>query len=245
MMRRAFLQQAGLVALGSPLLAGAGASDLRIGHIRHAGDWNPRPSALRRLLWEIGQRTSIEVHLTPAEVELSDPALLRHPMLYLSGSGALPELSEEQARALRRHLTYGGMLLVDAAEAQPGGPFDRSVRSWTERIFPRQPLERIPDDHVMYKSFYLVPHQAGRVLRAPYLEGVRLQDRYAIVYTQNDLGGAWARDAFGRWEYDVTPGGERQRELSFRLGVNLAMYALCLDYKDDLVHTPFILRRRR
>jgi hypothetical protein len=29
-----------------------------------------------------------------------------------------------------------------------------------------------------------------------------------------------------------------------RLGVNVAMYALCTDYKDDAVHLPFILKRR-
>ncbi len=28
-------------------------------------------------------------------------------------------------------------------------------------------------------------------------------------------------------------------------GVNLVMYALCLDYKEDQVHIPFILQRRR
>jgi hypothetical protein len=27
--------------------------------------------------------------------------------------------------------------------------------------------------------------------------------------------------------------------------VNLAMYALCLDYKEDQVHIPFIMKRRR
>ena len=40
-------------------------------------------------------------------------------------------------------------------------------------------------------------------------------------------------------------GGERQREMAFRLGINLAMYALCLDYKADQVHVPFILKKRR
>ena len=44
--------------------------------------------------------------------------------------------------------------------------------------------------------------------------------------------------------FPVEPGGEAQRETAFRLGVNLAMYALCTDYKDDAVHLPFILRRR-
>ena len=59
------------------------------------------------------------------------------------------------------------------------------------------------------------------------------------------LAGAWARDNFGQWEHEVYPGGDGQRELAFRLGINLAMYALCLDYKTDQVHVPFILRRHQ
>ena len=34
-------------------------------------------------------------------------------------------------------------------------------------------------------------------------------------------------------------------DLAFRIGVNLVMYSLCLDYKTDQVHVPFIMRRRR
>lgn len=224
--------------------AAAGASDLRFGHLRYDGDWNPRPNALRRLAWEIGQRTSIEVELEPSVLDPDAAELFRNPLLYLSGTGEFA-LDEAGIRQLRRHLTFGGMLLVDSAEARPGGPFDESVRRLLDRVLPQKDWMDIPNEHVLYKSFYLVPSQAGRVLRVPRLEGIRLDERYAVVYSQNDLAGAWARDAFGRWEYEVTPGGERQREMAFRLGVNIAMYSICLDYKDDLVHTPFILRRRR
>jgi len=66
-----------------------------------------------------------------------------------------------------------------------------------------------------------------------------------IAYVSNDMGGAWARDDYGNWEFPCEPGGERQRELSLRMGVNFVMYALCLDYKADQVHVPFIMRRRR
>ena len=79
----------------------------------------------------------------------------------------------------------------------------------------------------------------------PYLEGVEHDGRLVVIYSQNDLGGAWARDNFGQWEHEVVPGGGMQREMAFRLGVNMAMYALCLDYKTDQVHVPFILRRRQ
>jgi hypothetical protein len=33
--------------------------------------------------------------------------------------------------------------------------------------------------------------------------------------------------------------------MSLRLGLNIVMYALCLDYKEDQVHVPFILKRRK
>lgn len=234
-------------ALASTLPAAraeASPSQLRVGRLQLGPEPNPRPTALRRLLWELSQRTAIEVQLDPVPVDPASDEVFRYPLLVWSGRGAVPPLSEEAVRRLRRHLTFGGMLIVDNAEAEPGGLFDRSVRRALARILPRGKLSRVPNAHVLYKSFYLVDHQAGRVLRVPYLEGVQLEDRYAVIYSQNDLAGAWARDAFGRWEYPVSPGGQRQREMSFRLGVNLIMYALCLDYKDDLVHSPFIQRRR-
>ena len=40
-------------------------------------------------------------------------------------------------------------------------------------------------------------------------------------------------------------GGDTVREMTFRLGINVLMYALCLDYKEDQVHIPFILKRRQ
>ena len=111
-------------------------------------------------------------------------------------------------------------------------------------MLPSAPLQPVARDHVVHKSFYLVDRQGGRVLVKPWIEGQSLDGRLAVVYSQNDLGGAWARTELGDWEYPCTPGGEPQRETAIRIGVNLAMYALCTDYKDDAVHLPFILRRR-
>ena len=38
-------------------------------------------------------------------------------------------------------------------------------------------------------------------------------------------------------------GGERQRELSYRFGINIAMYALTGNYKSDQIHSKSILKR--
>jgi hypothetical protein len=235
-----------LLSLPSAAWAMGDRDKVTLAQIEYAGNWNPRPSATRRMAWEIEKRTSIEVALEPVIVRLSDEAALRrNPFLYLAGDGALPAFDDADVARLRRHLQAGGFLVIDGAEAHPGGAFDQSVRALAARLFPTEPLKKIAPEHVIYKSFYLLKTPVGRVAAVPYLEGVIHDGRVAIVYSQNDMGGAWARDNFGQWEHQVLPGGDAQREMAFRLGINLAMYALCLDYKTDQVHVPFILRRRQ
>jgi hypothetical protein len=246
--RRSFVRGAALSALAAGLpwrvRAAPAASTLEIGQVQHGGSWNPRPSALRRLGWELGRRTSVEPATASVPVRLDQPGLHRHPMLYLAGSGSMPPFTEAERAALRRHLQYGGFLLVDAADGSDGSGFDLSVRAELAEVLPAAPLTPVPREHVIYKSFYLLDRQGGRLLVKPWVEAQLLDGRAAVIYSQNDLGGAWARTELGEWEYPCTPGGEAQRETAFRIGVNLAMYALCTDYKDDAVHLPFILRRR-
>lgn len=249
MRRRDFLEllTLGTAALALPRPARAAvpaASQLTIGQLEHGGRWNPRPTALRRLQWELAQRTSIETSPEAAPVRAGRPGLHRLPFLYLAGDGAFPPFSEPERAALRRHLQHGGFLLVDGADGSDGGGFDASARRELAALLPASPLLRVAREHVLYKSFYLLDHQGGRLIVKPWLEAQLLDGRLAVLYSQNDLGGAWARGALGEWEYACTPGGEAQRETAFRLGVNIAMYALCTDYKDDAVHLPFILRRR-
>jgi hypothetical protein len=224
-------------------LAFGDSSKLVFGQLRHGGRWDPRPHALRRLAFEIMDRTSIEAVPQAHPLDADDPQIFHYPFLYLASEGALPAFSDKQVTTLRRHLTYGGFLLADAADGSDA--FDRSLREQVGRVLPGTTFQRVPPGHVLYKSFYLIDHAGGRQIVAPYLEAVSLQGRLAVVYSRNDLGGAWARDDRGDWEFEVVPGGENQRETAFRLGVNLAMYATCLDYKDDQVHLPFILKRRR
>lgn len=212
-------------------------------------DLGPRPGALRRLGWEIEKRTSIDVHLEPSIVTPTSDALHETPFLYLAGEREIDLPSNAGIEALRRFLTFGGFLLIDSAEGSTDGAFDASVRKLVSAIFPpvgaAKPLEIVPSDHVVYKSFYLLDRPLGRLAIAPAMEAVFRDGRIVAAYIANDLGGAWTRDDFGNYDFQCEPGGERQRELAFRMGVNLVMYALCLDYKADQVHVPFIMKRRR
>jgi hypothetical protein len=65
----------------------------------------------------------------------------------------------------------------------------------------------------------------------------------SIIITSNDLASAWAIDDNSRPVYPVVPGGERQREMAFRVGINIIMYVLTGNYKADQVHVPALLER--
>jgi hypothetical protein len=207
------------------------------------GNANPRESAPRRLAWEVRKRTSIETRLTPSRARLDDPTIFETPFLYFAGDRRFAPLSDAEIAGLRRFVDFGGFVVFDDASPEGSG-FDESVRRDLARAFPATPVTTIAATHTLYRSFYLLERPVGRVRGPAELRGIERDDRLAVVVTRHDLGGAWARDNLGTWEHSVTPGGEHQRELAIRLGVNLVMYALCLDYKDDQVHAPFIMRRR-
>ncbi len=242
------LASAALARLGVRSAHAIGKSSLlRLGQLELGQGWQPHGSALRRLAREIDKRTSIAVDLNSVSVSLSDKNLHETPILYLAGDREFPMPSETEIARLRRYLTFGGFLLIDSAEGRADGAFDGSVQQLIETLYPPPSagLQIVPQKHVVYKSFYLLDRPMGRLAISSAMEGVIRDERLAIAYVKNDMGGAWARDDFGNWEFQCQPGGERQRELSFRMGVNFVMYALCLDYKADQVHVNFIMKRRQ
>jgi hypothetical protein len=220
-------------------------SKFRLARLRLPDLPDPRPTALRRLAWELERRTSLVTLPDPIELPLSSPDLFSHPFCLLSGDRAFAVPSETDVTRLRRYLTFGGCLLIDSAEGRVGGGFDESVRKLLARALPGDVPKQVPPDHVLWKSFYILRDNPGRVQLASGLEAIERDRRLAVIYTQNDLCGAMARDGFGRWEHDVVPGGDEQRERCFRLAVNIVMYALCLDYKTEQAHIDFIMRTRR
>lgn len=215
-----------------------------MGRLPCANPTDPRAHGVRQLVWELMKRTSIEGQMEPVSTDPAGPDLFHTPFLLWSCEGPVAPLSDAQLKNLRRFLSLGGFVFVDDPSASPGGPFDRSVREALQTLFPEKKLVLVPGDHVLYRTFFLVNPPAGRVLTGP-LEAVQIGDRLAVVYSSNDLLGAVSKDLYGNWELACEPGGEMQRETAYRMGINIVFYAMCLDYKSDRVHLPFILRRRK
>ncbi|MCK6571173.1 DUF4159 domain-containing protein [Myxococcota bacterium] len=213
--------------------------------LRHGAGATLRPGAVEQLLWEATKRTSIDARERPAVVEPESPEVFRHPLIAWLGEEACPPLSDAAVARLGRYLRAGGCLYIDDASPPGVDGFDQSVRREVERLLPGRVLSRVSNDHTIYRSFFLLERPFGRTARQNFLEGVELDDRTAVFYGRNDLFGAFGRDAGGSWRLPVEPGGDEQREMAFRMGINLLMYATCLSYKRDQVHVTEILRRRK
>lgn len=236
----------GMLLTAVPVFAIGDSSKLAIPQIQYrGGDFKPRPKALESLLAQVAKRTSVEVRRDSLEFTLDDPRLFHHPFLYMGGTGGFEPFNKGEIKALRDYLNYGGFLLIDDNSPNPDSGFDGSVRKMIDDLYPHTPFQKIGKDHSIFRSFYLINEVGGRVQVNPYLEGITVKGKTVIVYSRNDLAGAWSKNKLGHYNFDMIGSGPKQRTQSIRLGVNIIMYSLTLDYKKDLVHLPTILERLR
>jgi hypothetical protein len=206
-------------------------------------------------------RTAVEPG-EPAAVDITKDEIAFYPVLYwpvLKTAKALPDAIIAKIDA---YMKEGGLIIFDTRDYGDGGadmlPMAGQGGTAIQRLLSKldvPPLEPVPENHVVTKSFYLLRSFPGRwdggqlwVEATPKDENeshkARVSDGVtSIMITSNDLAAAWALDDRGRPLYPVVPGGEMQREMAFRGGINIVMHALTGNYKADQVHVPALLER--
>lgn len=216
---------------------------------------------LSEKLW---QRTSIEPTM-PIGVDIERDELAFFPFLYWPISAGQQQPSAAAYAKLNQYLRTGGMILFDTRDADVAGFGGATPEGQTLQMIARgldiPPLEPMPPDHVLTRTFYLLQDFPGRHARggvwveaAPMAaaeaeEGMpfrNLNDGVTpVVIGGNDWAAAWAVDDIGAPLLPVGRGmaGERQREIAYRFGVNLIMHVLTGNYKSDQVHVPALLER--
>src|SRR5438105_2593235 len=230
-------------------------SELRLAYIQTGNQTVDTESraGLVGLIDTLNRRTAVET-AEPLAVDIERDELIFFPLLYWPVTAQQPAPSPRAAERINRYLETGGTILFDTRDAgeDTPGPFGNAAASQTRL---RQlvagvkipPLVPVPPDHVLTKSFYLLHEFPGRWNTGQvWVEPVedRVNDGVAsVIVGSNDWAGAWAVDGQGRPSYAVVPGGEPQREMALRFGVNLVMYVLTGNYKTDQVHVPAILER--
>jgi hypothetical protein len=251
-------QQAGdtaIVATSEVVLAHVITGNAEVDEIALAG--------LRGLSDTLFFRTSVEPD-TPISVNLETDELAFFPILYWPVTPDQPRPSQEAYARLNDYLRSGGLILFDTRDGDVAGFGTASANGRklqdlaTGLDIPA--LEPVPRDHVLTRTFYLLQDFPGRyregeiwVEAAPpgaeQVEGMpfrNLNDGVTpVVIGGNDWASAWAVTASGQAMLPVGRGfgGERQRELAYRFGVNLVMHVLTGNYKSDQVHVPALLDR--
>ncbi len=210
----------------------------------------------------IASRTAVEPS-DPIGVDLSKDDISFFPILYWPVDVDAKDLSDKVLAKVDAYMRLGGLILFDTRDYQSASDAINSGSSpamkTLQRLFRKlniPPLNPVGEGHVVTKSFYLLKNFPGR------WEGGKLwaeastnpnssnKDRgrradgvSSILITSNDFAGAWALDESYRPMLPTVPGGELQREMAFRSGVNIVMYALTGNYKADQVHVPALLER--
>ncbi|HXP03933.1 MAG TPA: DUF4159 domain-containing protein [Stellaceae bacterium] len=201
----------------------------------------------------LAQRTAVEA-AAPLAVNVENDELIFFPLLYWPVTADQAPPSPQAIERINRYLATGGTILFDTRDSgdrTPGiyGSASESAARLKKLVggVKIPPLVPVPPDHVLTKSFYLLHEfpgrwNSGQVWVEPGED--RVNDGVStVIVGGNDWAGAWAIDRSGQPEFAVVPGGERQREMALRFGVNLVMYVLTGNYKSDQVHVPAILER--
>lgn len=206
-------------------------------------------------------RTTLEPG-APVGLDISKDELSFYPIIYWPISATAPMPSTAAISRIDAYMRAGGTVLFDTRDQfssleNMGGTSANGQR--LQEILANvdiPPLEPVPTDHVLTRSFYLLNHFPGRYAQGPLWVESR-QDAAKttsgisssgdgvspIIITGNDFAGAWAVDANGAPVLPTVPPDEVQREHAFRTGVNIMMYMLTGNYKADQVHVPDILQR--
>jgi hypothetical protein len=230
-------------------------SELHLAYIQTGDDAIDRVSraGLVGLIAMLNRRTAVET-AEPLAVNIESDELIFFPLLYWPVTAEQAPPSPRAAERINRYLQTGGTILFDtrASGTQTPGVFGGSASSQAQlrRLVAGvkiPPLVPVPPDNVLTKSFYLLHEFPGRWNGGQvWIEPIedRINDGVAsVIVGGNDWAGAWAVDDQGRPAFPCVPGGEPQREMAMRFGVNLVMYVLTGNYKTDQVHVPAILER--
>jgi len=232
----------------------AGVNDVRLAYIVTGDSQVDQTSfnGLKGLGSILTARTSVEPG-EPVAVDLEKDELIFFPMVYWPITLSQPLLSDAARAKVDNYLKTGGILVIDTRDADEEMQGITNTGSNSARL-PEllagvnvPALIRVPAGHVLTQAYYLLSEFPGRwnngaVWVESYPGGIN-DGVSAIVIGSNDWASAWALNDLMQPLFPVVPGGERQREIAFRFGVNLVMYAMTGNYKADSVHLPAILER--
>jgi hypothetical protein len=173
---------------------------LQIGQLRHDGDWQPAPNAVRQLAVNLRDSAKLDITLRKEEVRMNSEQVFDHRFLYMHGRNQFT-FEDDDIKNMRAALTTGGVLFADACCGKK--EFDTAFRNFAAKMFPKEKLEHIPLDDFLFSEALngtAITTVRCRTEKAdgtaalemeampPFLEGVRINGRWVIIYSKYDVG---------------------------------------------------------
>ena len=205
-----------------------------IAKLRHPGGCDAAPRALINLMEEAGNEAKLRTGVRNELLNLTDKALFDYHLAFMHGRHRF-RLTDTERQNLRDYLEHGGMLFADAICGS--GMFTDSFRQEMKTLLPKHKLEKIPGNDPLWSTTYggfdlktvtRREPQAGSgtgPLKAtvrrgpPALEGIRIDDRWAVVFSPYDISCALEK-------HDLLQCAGYTRDDALRIGLNVILYSL-------------------
>ncbi len=207
---------------------------LTIGKLKHGGMCDAAPAALANILRAAAREVGIRVDDAPGQIDPSDERLFDHHLVFMHGRQGFSFDAPRRER-LATFLERGGMLLADSVCA--ASSFTQAFRTEIAAMLPDHRLEEIPADDPIFTAAEYGGYDIREVtLRepagggdaalgvrkrtiTPRLEGVRIGDRWAVIFSPFDLSCALEKQN----SMECTGYGRDDAE---RIALNVLLYSL-------------------
>ena len=190
-----------------------------------SGDWDVDERMPANLLNSLIEYTTLRVNLTEQVIALADPAMLQQPFCFLAGR-RLVQFNHAERENFIKYVNNGGFVFVDDCNHDIDGLFARSFEQQMTDLFGPKALQKIPNDHPVYHSFFEFdgPPNTSQELNGwgddlvhKYLQAIEINGRIAVLYSNKDFG--------CEWDYDFR-NKRFMRVDNTRFGVNIVIYAM-------------------
>jgi len=189
-----------------------------VGRLKYSqNDGNDCGGVAEELGHLLGKASTIEVQ-EEKKIRLADDSLYETPFLFMNGHDDFV-LSDTELANLRKYFIHGGFLLGSGCCNAPGFPI--AWRREFSRIFPGDPVRKIPYDHLVYRTFYKMDHlRALDKNQDIYLDGLFYGDDLVAVMCEDGLCCSFAMGNECNAGHGLAPDDGRM------IALNIAVYAL-------------------
>ncbi|MEM9856881.1 MAG: DUF4159 domain-containing protein [Bacteroidota bacterium] len=191
-----------------------------------SGDWDVDQRMPSNVLNSLVEYTTLRIDKEENIIPLGGDKIYECPFCYLSGH-KLVEFTSDEYVNFKRYVENGGFVFVDDCNHDIDGLFAKSFESQMERMFGSGELKKIPNDHVIYTSFFEFddgPPTTSQELNGwgddlvhDYLKAIEVNGRIGVLYSNKDYGCEWDYDFRNKRWYKID---------NTRFSINIVMYAL-------------------